>query len=66
MQNIVKSTACINHEKELWKVFTKGGKELWSYTLRGEGEDEEEATIGLLAYENHCRKSAIHVHTEWR
>lgn len=53
-------------EKELWKVFTKGGKELWSYTLRGEGEDEEEATIGLLAYENHCRKSAIHVHTEWR
>jgi len=52
--------------KELWKVFTKNGKELFSYTVRGEGEDEEEATIALLAYENHCRKSSIHVHTERR
>lgn len=42
MQNIVKNTDCTNHIKELWKVFTKEGKELFSYTIRGEGEDEEE------------------------
>lgn len=52
--------------KEEWKVFTLHGKELFAYTIRGEGEDEEKATIGLLAYENHCRKAAIHVHKEWR
>lgn len=54
MQNIVKNTDCTNHIKELWKVFTKDGKELFSYTIRGEGEDEEECTKQLLAYENHC------------
>lgn len=53
-------------EKELYKVFTRGTKELCAYTVRGEGEDEEEATIALLAYENHCRKCSIHVHTELR
>ena len=41
MQNTVKNTDCTNHIKELWKVFTKEGKELFSYTIRGEGEDEE-------------------------
>ena len=51
MQNIVKNTDCTNHIKELWKVFTKDGKELFSYTIRGEGEDEEECTKQLLAYE---------------
>ena len=37
-------------------------------TLEGvqEGEDEEEATISLLAYENHCNKSAIYVTLEMR
>lgn len=28
-----------------WKVFEHNGKELFAYTLFGEGEDEEEATI---------------------
>lgn len=31
-----------------------------------EGADEEEATIALLAYENHCYPEAIHVHKEMR
>ncbi len=31
-------------KKELWKVFRKNPKELFAYTVRGEGEDEEEAT----------------------
>ena len=66
MQNIVKNTDCTNHIKELWKVFTKEGKELFSYTIRGEGEDEEECTKQLLAYENHCYPNQIHVHTEMR
>ena len=52
--------------KKEWKVFTKNGKEIFAYTVYGEGEDEQEATIALLAYENHCRKTSIHVHTEWR
>lgn len=39
MQNIVKNTDCTNHIKELWKVFTKEGKELFSYTIRGEGDE---------------------------
>lgn len=30
MQNIAKSTDCTNRIKELWKVFTKDGKELFS------------------------------------
>lgn len=52
--------------REEYKVFTKDGKELFAYTVRGEGEDEEEATVTLLAYENHCRKSSIHIHKEMR
>lgn len=44
----------------------KDGKELFRYTAKEEGEDEEEATIALLAYENHCRKCSIHTHLEWR
>lgn len=47
-------------------MFRKHRKELFAYTVRGEGEDEEEATISLLAYENHCKKSDIHVTLEMR
>lgn len=47
-------------------MFRKNRKELFAYTVRGEGEDEEEATISLLAYENHCNKSAIYVTLEMR
>lgn len=47
-------------------MFRKNRKELFAYTVRGEGEDEEEATISLLAYENHCKKSAIYVTLEMR
>ena len=53
-------------KEEEYKVFTKNGKELFAYTVRGEGEEEEEATIRLLAYQNHCQKGSIHVHKEWR
>ena len=66
MQNIAKSTDSVNYAEELWKVFTKDGKEIFSYTIRGEGEDEEECTKRLLAYENHCYPNQIHVHTEMR
>lgn len=65
MPLIAKSTGSTK-TKEKWKVFTLHGKEIFAYTIRGEIEDEEEATISLLAYENHCRKSAIHTHTERR
>ena len=41
----------------------KSGDEI---ELMCEGEDEEEATISLLAYENHCNKSAIYVTLEMR
>lgn len=34
--------------------------------LEDEDADEEEATIALLAYENHCYPEAIHVHEEMR
>lgn len=48
-------------------IFNKGnGKEIFAYTIFGEGADEEEATIALLAYENHCYPEAIHVHEEMR
>ncbi len=30
--------------KQLWKVFTYKGKEIFAYTIFGEGADEEEAT----------------------
>lgn len=62
---IAKSTDSTK-KKELWKVFRKNRKELFAYTVRGEGEDEEEATISLLAYENHCREKDIHVTLEMR
>lgn len=52
--------------KQLWKIFTYNGKEIFAYTIFGEGADEEEATIALLAYENHCYPEAIHVHKEMR
>ena len=59
-------TTDFTKKKELWKVFRKNRKELFACTVRGEGEDEEEATISLLAYENHCNKSAIYVTLEMR
>ena len=65
MRPTARNTGSIKPHVE-YKVFTKDGKELFAYTVYGEGEDEEEATIGLLAYENHCQKSSIHVHREWR
>ena len=65
MLRIAKSTDSTK-KKELWKVFRKNRKELFAYTVRGEGEDEEEATISLLAYENHCRKKDIHAILEMR
>lgn len=65
MPLIVKSTDSTK-KKELWKVFRKNRKELFAYTVRGEGEDEEEATISLLAYKNHCREKDIHVMLEMR
>lgn len=34
-----------------WVIFYTGDIELLRYSLRGEGEGEREATIGLLAYE---------------
>ena len=52
--------------KQLWKIFTYKGKEIFAYTIFGEDADEEEATIALLAYENHCYPEAIHVHKEMR
>lgn len=65
MSLIAKSTDSTK-KKELWKVFRKNRKELFAYTVRGEGEDEEEVTISLLAYENHCREKDIHVMLEMR
>ena len=65
MPLIAKSTDSTK-KKELWKVFRKNRKELFAYTVRGEEEDEEEATISLLVYENHCRKKDIHVMLEMR
>ena len=59
-------TTDFTKKKELWKVFRKNREELFAYTVRGEGEDEEEATISLLAYENHCREKDIHVTLEMR
>lgn len=47
-------------------MFRKHRKELFAYTVRGEGKEEEEATISLLAYENHCKKSDIYVTLEMR
>ena len=65
MRPTVKSMGSTERREE-YKVFTKDGKELFAYTTRGEGSEEEEATIALLAYENHCRKCSIHVHKEMR
>lgn len=65
MRPIAKSTGSTK-QKELYKVFRKNRKELLAYTVRGEGEDEEEATISLLAYENDCKPSDIHTTLEMR
>lgn len=63
---LIAKSADSTKKKELWKVFRKNRKELFAYTVRGEGEDEEEATISLLAYENHCLEKDIHVMLEMR
>lgn len=65
MRPTAKSTGSTK-QKELCKVFRKNRKELFAYTIRGEGEDEEEATIALLAYENDCKLSDIHTTLEMR
>lgn len=65
MRPTAKSTDSAKN-KELWKVFRKNREELFAYTVRGEGEYEEEATISLLAYENHCLEKDIHVMLEMR
>ena len=46
---------------EPWKIFKKDGKELFAYTVRGEGEEEEAATKKLLADENNCSPEDIDV-----
>ena len=51
---------------ELWKIFKKGGNELYAYTVRGEGAKEEEATKGQLADENGCKPEDIDVVSEYR
>ena len=49
-----------------WKVFYYNGKELFSYTLYGTFEGEEEATKELLAYENNIDVKDINVVIEER
>ena len=44
-----------------WKVFKLNGEELCAYTLFGEFNGEEEATIELLAAENNCSMVDIDV-----
>lgn len=65
MRPTAKSTD-FTKKKELFPVLSEHLPELFAYTVRGEGEDEEEATISLLAYENHCKKSDIYVTLEMR
>ena len=45
MRPTVKSTGSI---KEAWKVFTRNGRELFAYTVRGEDEEEQAVTIALV------------------
>ena len=52
--------------KELWKVFKRGGKELFAYTVRGESSDEEENTRRVLAEEQGCKIEDITVSKETR
>ena len=47
MRPTAKSTD-FTKKKELWKVFRKHRKELFAYTVRGEGEDEEEALKAIV------------------
>ena len=56
----------VNAAKEPWKVFKKGGRELFAYTVRGEGAEEEAATKRTLADENGCRPEDIDVVQEDR
>lgn len=39
MRPTAKST---DSTKKEWKIFTKNGKEIFAYTVYGEGEDEQE------------------------
>lgn len=47
-----------------WKTFRLNGRLLAAYTMKDSFLDEEEATLGLLAYENHCRTDDIAVAIE--
>lgn len=51
---------------KVWKVFTYKGKEIFSYTMPEEVEEEEELTLRVLAAEYHCRIESIHIHNEMR
>lgn len=53
-------------EKEPWKVFKRGNKELYAYTVRGEGSGEEESMKRQLAEENGCKPEDIDVIEEKR
>lgn len=52
--------------QEPWKVFKKGNKELFAYTVRGEGSGEESATKRQLADEIGCKAEEIDVIEEKR
>jgi len=56
----------ISPAKEPWKVFKRGGKELFAYTVRGEGTEEESETRRTLAEENGCKPEDIDVVQEER
>lgn len=47
-----------------WKTFRLNGKLLAAYTMKDSYPEEEEATLGLLAYENHCSTDDIAVAIE--
>lgn len=51
---------------EKWKVFYLNDKELCAYTMHGTFDGEEEATKGLLAYENNASVEQITVKIETR
>lgn len=56
-----KEQAPADDGKEPWKVFKRGGKELFAYTVRGESSGEEEATRKQLAEEQGCKIEDITV-----
>lgn len=47
--------------KELWKEFWFEGERLCAYTVEGEAEGEEDATVEQLAFEAGCWPDDIDV-----